>query len=66
MHFPTAVCLALAALTAQVAAAPLPRNVRQMKPIPKQVNAGMLWWPGSPGNSYVIDDAVGKLGKILR
>lgn len=61
MHFPTAVCLALAALTSQVAAAPLPRNVKTMKEIPKQVNAGMLWWPGSPGNKFVIDDALGKI-----
>ncbi|KLU92344.1 hypothetical protein MAPG_11290 [Magnaporthiopsis poae ATCC 64411] len=66
----TAVCLALATITSQVAAAPLPKGkctdanpcrttvVVQPK---KEVNAGMIWFPGAPGSKHVIDDALGKI-----
>ncbi|KAL8388024.1 hypothetical protein RB595_009507 [Gaeumannomyces hyphopodioides] len=61
MRFSTAICLALATITCQVSAMPLPRNVKTMKPEPPKVRAGMLWIPGSPGSKYVLDDALNKI-----
>ncbi|KAL8414333.1 hypothetical protein RB594_005527 [Gaeumannomyces avenae] len=61
MRFSTAICLALATITCQVSALPSPRNVKTIKPEPKKVNAGMIWFPGSPGSKYVLDDALNKI-----
>ncbi|KAL8366872.1 hypothetical protein RB595_005034 [Gaeumannomyces hyphopodioides] len=66
MRFSTAVCLALATVTAQVAATPVPRKCTNANPCVsrievKKVNAGMIWFPGSPGSGQVIKDAVGKI-----
>lgn len=68
MRFSTAVYLALVTITSQVAATPVPRKCTNANPCvtrvvvqPKQVNAGMIWFPGSPGSGQVIKDAIGKI-----
>ncbi|KAL8366310.1 hypothetical protein RB595_004872 [Gaeumannomyces hyphopodioides] len=68
MRFSTAVFLALATIPSRVAATPVPRKCTDANPcvtrivVPKkEVAAGMIWFPGSPGSGQVIKDAVGKI-----